>query len=163
MQPSDRGTQYDKDTMVAGLRLARSIFQTPTMQRITTEEFWPGRARDSDADWLEHVKNTGSTTFHQTSTCMMGPGPVIPHEQQLVSRPDRRSRYAARGRTISALMNQCSRHTTAGTTSHQRSTLPTNRQGHDLTSGLNVQGLKVLTCRRLPTVSLPDDRLTNSH
>ena len=73
MQPNYLGTQNDKDTMVAGLRLARSIFQTPTMQRITTEEFWPGRATDSDAEWLDHVKNTGSTTFHQTSTCMMGP------------------------------------------------------------------------------------------
>ncbi len=83
MQPNYLGTQNDKDTMVAGLRLARSIFQTPTMQRITTEEFWPGRATDSDADWLEHVKNTGSTTFHQTSTCMMGPGPMAVVDNEL--------------------------------------------------------------------------------
>ena len=69
--------------MVAGLRLARSIFQTPTMQAITTEEFWPGRATDSDADWLEHVKNTGSTTFHQTSTCMMGQGPMSVVDNEL--------------------------------------------------------------------------------
>ena len=46
------------------------------MQRIITEEFWPGADKDSDADWLEHVKNTGSTTFHQTSTCMMGSHPM---------------------------------------------------------------------------------------
>jgi choline dehydrogenase len=83
MQPNYLGTQNDKDTMVAGLRLARSIFQTPTMQRITTEEFWPGRSTDSDADWLEHVKNTGSTTFHQTSTCMMGPGPMSVVDNEL--------------------------------------------------------------------------------
>jgi choline dehydrogenase len=83
MQPNYLGTQNDKDTMVAGLRLARSIFQTPTMQRITTEEFWPGRTTETDADWLEHVKNTGSTTFHQTSTCMMGPGPMSVVDNEL--------------------------------------------------------------------------------
>ena len=83
MQPNYLGTQNDKDTMVAGLRLARSVFETPTMKRICTEEFWPGTATDSDTDWLEHVKNTGSTTFHQTSTCMMGPGPMSVVDNEL--------------------------------------------------------------------------------
>src|SRR5262249_7492902 len=50
MQPNYLFTQNDKDTMIAGLRVARSIFHTPTMQRITTEEFWPGAGKDSDAD-----------------------------------------------------------------------------------------------------------------
>jgi putative transposase len=57
---------------------------------------------------------------------------------------------AASGRTISDLMKQCSRHNRTGTTSQQRSTLPTDRQGHDLCSGLNVQEPRVLTRRRLP-------------
>jgi choline dehydrogenase len=46
------------------------------MQRITTEEFWPGPACQSDEEWLAHAKNTGNTTFHQTSTCMMGSTPL---------------------------------------------------------------------------------------
>ena len=57
---------------MAGLRVARSIFQTPTMQRHVVEEFWPGAQVDTDEGLLEHAKKTGSTTFHQTSTCMMG-------------------------------------------------------------------------------------------
>ena len=68
---------------LTGLRVARGIFQTPTMRRITTEEFWPGADKDSDADWLEHVKNTGSTTFHQTSTCMMGSHPMSVVDNEL--------------------------------------------------------------------------------
>jgi choline dehydrogenase len=82
MQPNYLGTQNDRDTLVAGMRVARSIFQTPTMKAITTEEFWPGADKDSDEDWLEHAKNTGYTTFHQTSTCMMGATPlsVVDHE-----------------------------------------------------------------------------------
>jgi choline dehydrogenase len=58
--------------MVAALKISRRIFQTPTMQRYVVEEFWPGAGVDSDAGLLEHAKKTGSTTFHQTSTCMMG-------------------------------------------------------------------------------------------
>jgi choline dehydrogenase len=83
MQPNYLMTQNDKDTMVAGLRLARSIFQTPTMLRICTEEFWPGAGKDSDADWLDHVARNGSTTFHQTSTCMMGQGPMSVVDNEL--------------------------------------------------------------------------------
>ncbi|HWD60336.1 MAG TPA: GMC family oxidoreductase N-terminal domain-containing protein, partial [Stellaceae bacterium] len=83
MQPNYLMTQNDRDTMVAGLRLARSVFQTPTMQRITTGEFWPGPACESDAQWLDHVARTGSTTFHQTSTCMMGPGPMSVVDEEL--------------------------------------------------------------------------------
>jgi choline dehydrogenase len=42
------------------------------MQQYVAEEFWPGAETDSDQGLLEHAKKTGSTTFHQTSTCMMG-------------------------------------------------------------------------------------------
>src|SRR5260370_21491188 len=42
------------------------------MQRYVVDEFWPGAQVDSDQGLLEHAKKTGSTTFHQTSTCMMG-------------------------------------------------------------------------------------------
>jgi choline dehydrogenase len=83
MQPNYLGTQNDRDTLVAGMRVARAVFQTPTMQRICTEEFWPGPATQSDADWLDHAAKTGYTTFHQTSTCMMGPGPMAVVDNEL--------------------------------------------------------------------------------
>src|ERR1022692_3872725 len=47
-------------------------------------------------------------------------------------------------------MTQCSRHTKAGTTSQQRSTVPASRQGHGLSPGLKAQKSRVLTRRRLP-------------
>ena len=79
--------------------------------------------------------------------------PVIPHEQpHRLSRPRCRIMSAACGRTISALIKQCSRPRVrqAGTTSQQRSTLPGHRQGHALAEGLKVLGGRVLTCRRPP-------------
>jgi len=32
----------------------------------------PGPATDSDEDWLDHIRKNAGTTFHPTSTCMMG-------------------------------------------------------------------------------------------
>ncbi|MBV8778651.1 MAG: GMC family oxidoreductase N-terminal domain-containing protein, partial [Alphaproteobacteria bacterium] len=83
MQPNYLGTQNDRDTLVAGMRAARAVFQTPTMKRICSEEFWPGPECQSDEDWLQHAAKTGYTTFHQTSTCMMGSGPMAVVDNQL--------------------------------------------------------------------------------
>lgn len=76
MQPNYLSTQNDRDTIVAGLKVTRRIFATPAMQRYVTEEFMPGPQATTDEDLLSHVRATAGTTFHQTSTCMMGPGPM---------------------------------------------------------------------------------------
>jgi len=75
MQPNYLSTQADRDTIIAGLRVTRRIFETPSMRRFVQEEIYPGPQARSDEDLLEHVRATAGTTFHQTSTCMMGPGP----------------------------------------------------------------------------------------
>jgi choline dehydrogenase len=72
MQPNYLGTSGDRETMIAALKISRRIFHTRTMQQYVVGEFWPGAEIDSDEGLLEHAKKTGSTTFHQTSTCMMG-------------------------------------------------------------------------------------------
>ena len=76
MQPNYLSTQRDQDTIVAGLKVSRRIFATPAMQQYVTEEFLPGPQAQTDEDLLNHVRATAGTTFHQTSTCMMGPGPI---------------------------------------------------------------------------------------
>ena len=43
------------------------------MQRMVSDEFFPGAEADTDEKLLDHVRKTAGTTFHQTSTCMMGP------------------------------------------------------------------------------------------
>ena len=76
IQPNYLATQADRDTIVAGLRVCRAIFQTQAMRKLVTEEFMPGAAAESDEALLEHVRNTAGTTFHPTSTCMMGQHPT---------------------------------------------------------------------------------------
>ena len=46
------------------------------MRPFLTEEIFPGPQAQSDEQLLDHVRETAGTTFHQTSTCMMGPGPM---------------------------------------------------------------------------------------
>jgi len=72
IQPNYLATQGDKDTLIAGLRIARKVFHSPAMQALVLDEVLPGAAADSDADWLDHIKKNAGTTFHPTSTCMMG-------------------------------------------------------------------------------------------
>jgi len=71
IQPNYLSTQADKDTLIAGLRIARSVMRTRAMQEYVSEEFLPGPATESNEGWLTHVAKTGGTTYHPTSTCMM--------------------------------------------------------------------------------------------
>jgi choline dehydrogenase len=75
IQPNYLATQDDKDVLIAGLRLARQVFQSAAMQRVVVAEELPGRQCDSNADWLDYIRKNAGTTYHPTSTCMMGPQP----------------------------------------------------------------------------------------
>ncbi len=72
IQPNYLSTQADKDTLIAGLRIARGVLRTAAAQRSVADEFLPGEATQSDTDWLDHIARTSGTTYHPTSTCMMG-------------------------------------------------------------------------------------------
>ncbi|HLB96090.1 MAG TPA: choline dehydrogenase, partial [Acetobacteraceae bacterium] len=76
MQPNYLATQNDRDTMVAALKVTRKVFAMPALRQYVTEEVFPGPQATTDEDLLNHVRATSGTTFHQTSTCMMGPGPM---------------------------------------------------------------------------------------
>ena len=83
IQPNYLATQGDRDTMVAGLRVLRRVFQSAAMGRLVTEEFMPGAATDTDEAWLAHVRATGGTTYHPTSTCTMGTHPLAVVDPEL--------------------------------------------------------------------------------
>jgi choline dehydrogenase-like flavoprotein len=42
------------------------------MQKYVSDEFLPGPSAESDEDWVDHIRHTAGTTYHATSTCMMG-------------------------------------------------------------------------------------------
>jgi choline dehydrogenase len=76
IQPNYLATKRDQDTLVAGLRIGRKVFQTPAMRAVVTEEKSPGEVCNTDEALLDYCRSTGGTTFHATSTCMMGTHPT---------------------------------------------------------------------------------------
>jgi choline dehydrogenase len=66
-------TENDRRTMVAGLKIARRIVNTPPLAGYVAEEVLPGPRVKSDDDWLAFCREAGETVFHPTSTCSIGP------------------------------------------------------------------------------------------
>jgi choline dehydrogenase len=73
IQPRYLTSRFDCDTVVDGLKLLRRIMGQPVMRRYIAEERAPGEACQSDADLLAYARDTGTTVYHPTSTCRMGP------------------------------------------------------------------------------------------
>ena len=72
IQPNYLDSRTDRDTMLAGMRLARKIVEIPAMKSYVRREVLPGSEVESDEDMLEYIREYGSTIFHPTSTCRMG-------------------------------------------------------------------------------------------
>lgn len=72
IQPNYLATQGDRDTIVAGLRIMRKVFATPSMRRYCAEEYRPGPEVATDEDLLDSVRNSASSAYHPTSSCKMG-------------------------------------------------------------------------------------------
>jgi choline dehydrogenase len=73
IQPRYLTARADRDVTVAGLKLLRGIMAQPAMRRYIAEERAPGADCNSDDQLLAYSREAGSTIFHPTSTCRMGP------------------------------------------------------------------------------------------
>jgi choline dehydrogenase len=83
IQPRYLSRPHDCDTVVAGLKLLRRIMRQPAMRRYIAEERAPDPGCTSDADLLAFARATGTTVFHPTSTCRMGPDPAAVVDERL--------------------------------------------------------------------------------
>jgi choline dehydrogenase len=73
MQPRYLSTAEDCATLVAAIRLARSLAATTAMQPYVAGEYRPGPAAVTDDALLAFAKDTGGTIFHPSGTTRMGP------------------------------------------------------------------------------------------
>src|SRR5690349_11755242 len=55
----------------------------PQMRRYIAEERAPGEDCVSDEDLLSFARDTGTTVYHPTSTCRMGPDPAAVVDERL--------------------------------------------------------------------------------
>jgi choline dehydrogenase-like flavoprotein len=83
IQPRYLSRQFDCDTVVAGMKLLRQIMNQPAMRHYIAEERAPAPECTSDPDLLAFARATGSTVFHPTSTCRMGPDPTAVVDNRL--------------------------------------------------------------------------------
>ncbi len=83
IQPRYLSAQKDRETVVAGMKLLRRIMGQPAMRRYIAEERRPDPGCASDEDLLAFARETGSTVFHPTSTCRMGPDEAAVVDERL--------------------------------------------------------------------------------
>jgi len=83
IQPRYLSARNDCDTVVAGLNVLRKVMSQPVMRKLIAEEHAPGPQCQSDADLLAYARNTGTTVYHPTSTCHMGPDAAAVVDERL--------------------------------------------------------------------------------
>lgn len=66
-------TETDRRTMVDGLELIRRIMEQPAIRPYREAEHLPGPDCRTREQLLAYVREKGTTIFHPTSTCAMGP------------------------------------------------------------------------------------------
>src|SRR5262249_15698378 len=83
IQPRYLSSRNDCDTVVAGMKLLRRIMGQPALRRYIGEERAPDPRRPGDEELLTFARETGTTVFHPTSTCRMGPDPTAVVDERL--------------------------------------------------------------------------------
>lgn len=65
-------SQFDRETIIAGIRMAREVFAQPAFAAYRGKELSPGPDVESDEALLDWLRTTAMTTFHPVGTCKMG-------------------------------------------------------------------------------------------
>jgi choline dehydrogenase len=73
INPRYLSEETDRRAVVGGLRMARRLFGAPALEKYVVGETLPGSDVQSDDELLDYARQYGSTVFHATCTCKMGP------------------------------------------------------------------------------------------
>jgi choline dehydrogenase len=76
-------TDTDRRTLVAAVRMLRTVLAAPALEPYCSAEVYPGAEVTSDEELLEFCRQTGSTVYHPTSTCRMGNDSLAVVDQRL--------------------------------------------------------------------------------
>jgi choline dehydrogenase len=73
IQPNYLALESDRRVLLAAMRLARRLLKSKPLQPYYDHEDFPGPGVESDDELLGAAKERGTTTFHPSGTCRMGP------------------------------------------------------------------------------------------
>jgi choline dehydrogenase len=73
IQPNYLDLESDRRVLLAGMRLGRKLLKSRPLAPYYLHEDFPGPDVQTDDEFLEAAKRRGTTTFHPSGTCRMGP------------------------------------------------------------------------------------------
>lgn len=73
IQPNYLSHEYDRQVLLAGLRLGRRMVRSPALSAWYDHETTPGEGVQSDDEILDYARAMGTTVFHLMGSCRMGP------------------------------------------------------------------------------------------
>lgn len=73
IQPNYLAEEGDRRVLLAGMKLARRLLASPPLAPYYEREDFPGPHVRTDEELLEAARQRGTTTFHPSGTCRMGP------------------------------------------------------------------------------------------
>lgn len=82
IDPNLLETDYDVATLVASMKINRTIASQPSLAEITAREIYPGPEVQSDEDLADYARTNLLSYHHQVGTCKMGHDEmaVVDHE-----------------------------------------------------------------------------------
>jgi choline dehydrogenase len=83
INPNYLAEDRDRRTVIAGLRLIRAWFNAPALKRYLVAETFPGPDVQTDDEFLAYARQVGTTVFHATCSCRMGPDPMAVVDDRL--------------------------------------------------------------------------------
>ena len=75
--------ERDRRAIVGGLRLVREWFKAPALARYVVAETLPGPDVQTDDEFVAFARQTGTTVFHASCSCRMGPDAMSVVDDQL--------------------------------------------------------------------------------
>jgi choline dehydrogenase len=83
IRPNYLADELDRQTLVAGMKIARRIVDNPALDRYRAFEMNPGERYQTDDELLEFARLYGQTAYHVVGTCKMGQDPMAVVDDQL--------------------------------------------------------------------------------
>jgi choline dehydrogenase len=83
INPRYMDDERDRRAVIGGLRIVRKWFDAPALSRYVVAETLPGPDVRTDEELLAYARQTGTTVFHASCSCRMGPDPMSVVDDQL--------------------------------------------------------------------------------
>lgn len=94
IHPNYLSTETDRNTLIAGIKIARDIARTEPLRSAISQEFRPDPKVETDDEILAWARQNSTTIYHPTGTCRMGADPSAVVDPQLRVRGVRGLRVA---------------------------------------------------------------------